>query len=48
MKISYSVGDRVAYILGCLFTFGGLWVLRLAISEGIRQSLEWRVKFFYF
>jgi hypothetical protein len=27
--------DSVAYVIGCIFTLGGLWMLRVAITRAL-------------
>jgi len=32
--------DSLFYILGCLATFGSLWLIRIAITKGIQYANE--------
>lgn len=40
MRIKKSVLDSVVYTLFCVLTLGGLWLMRIAISQGIRKAVK--------
>ena len=40
MRIRQSTFDRTVYYIACVFTMGAVYLLRLIISEGLRQAFH--------
>lgn len=40
LKIRDSSADRIFYILFCISTLGAVWVIRVILSEAIRQAIQ--------
>ncbi len=40
MKVKDSKFDYAVYVIVCILTVGAFWLLRILISEGVRQALK--------
>lgn len=40
MKIRNNTVDEIFYYIMCLVSFGGVWLMRVVISEAIRKAFE--------
>lgn len=40
MRIKENTLDSIIYVLLCIFTVGGAWLVRILISQSIRMAIK--------